>query len=416
MMIIENRMGEPCVLLNEDHLMHNFSVLRLFYNNQALFPVIKAFSYGHGLVEVASILDRRTTESECPYFCVARVGEAVVLRQGGIKKRLLVLSAYSIENNIKDWPENVDVCISSWEDLMLLHKFRDAALKSGLGWHLNLDSGMHRLGLCSDQILRQEFWEILKDLNQSGLKLRGIMTHLASSEKLYEEFSKAQVDRFKTDLDIFKSRWQIEKFGEWPQWVHVANSEAIARKIALDLGANACRAGLHLWGVFATSQERAASPLSKELKPVLKVTVPLKRLAKIRRGQGVGYNQIFQCSEDRLIGTFAFGYADGIPRSLSRSEAERWKVGLVVEGVRMPFAGVVSMDLCGVDLTEHPRASEWSKALEVNKVPAIQAAWIDERQSVEEIADCLETISYEIFCRLSTRLKRIVVKMGVESR
>lgn len=396
----------------EEHLKHNLKILSEAYGGRSLMPVIKAQAYGHGLCEMAKLLESIAEPEKLPYFCVARLCEAQSLRHSGVVRRILVLSAYDLSSLKTELPDDVDLCINSSADLKALLQSLSKNKIQKFGVHLNFDTGMHRLGIVPQRVFDQDFLEDLAELCRLGVKIEGLMTHLACSESEVDVFSGKQMKLFGEIQSHLKAQWQSE-WGAFPQWIHVANSEGTTKGIGLSEGATACRVGLHLLGAFATDIERSASPLGNKLKPVLRVEVPLKRLHALAMGDGVGYMQIYRARQASvLVGTFAFGYADGLPREFSRSEQAPWNIGLVIEGVRVPFAGVVSMDLCGVDLTHHPKAEVWRKALEEKQLPEIWAEWIGVHQRSEEIAGAVGTISYEIFCRLSSRLERVVIPKG----
>ncbi len=398
------------VILDAAALRHNFETLRRWYGGTPLFPVVKANAYGHGSDLICLELERAFDEKALPSFCVARYSEAMRIRAAGVKRRILVLSHFSATEWLAEPLADIDVVIADAKrDLGELAKLPEG-IRASIGVHVKFDTGMGRLGA----IVRGEAEEAASALEHfaalkgAGLRARGILSHLARSEEAPELLSSAQVERFEALLKALRAGWREARHGEFPQWIHLANSSGIERGIGRGL-CNAARPGLHLWGVSGGGQELArleAEGKLSQLRPVLSVEGPVRQLKIVRAGEGVGYGHRYVAPSERLVGLVSLGYADGVFRQLSRRADEPWRLGFVVEGARMPVAGTVSMDLTALDLSDHPKASEWKAALRAGRVPELRAEWIGPRQRVEEHGDVFETISYEILCALTSRLPR----------
>ena len=396
----------PRVEISADALIHNFETLSRVYGDRPLFPVIKANAYGHGSDVIALTLERFFDATRLPYVCVARLGEAVRLRQCGVRRPILVLSQFD-EEEFGEFPSDTELVVSSRRDLDIFRKLPADRRAKVAGIQIEIDTGMHRTGFGSGE----EAMEFAAALKALGLSTTGLMSHLARGEEDPALLSAAQCSAFGNLVKHVLASWGARVGGAAPKWIHVANSPGILRHQGETM-TNAARPGLHLYGAWANCADRALADavLSGErLKPVMRVKGPLRQIQVVPAGDGVGYGHRFRCTRERLIGTFNLGYADGVPRSLSRAEKDDWTVGLAVEGHRVPFAGTVSMDLVMVDLSDHPKANEWRSALSAGRFPLVEAEWLGPGQPVEDVADALGTISYEVFCALPSRLPRVVV-------
>jgi alanine racemase len=387
-------MNGPTVELSAKALRSNFLLLQEMAQHVALFPVIKANAYGHGAVQIGALLQDEFSADQAPYFCVARALEAKQLRRSGIKRPILVLS-YWEQKDFADFDlmHDIDVCVHTAQDLEKLKQ-----LSGKVGVHLNINTGMNRLGFYWDDIKSQSL--ALDEVSASGSKLRGVMSHFACADDDAKiSFTNTQNERFKKTVNNLKATGHAA-LKDW-KWTHLCNSPALHAALLKEKPyGNAARPGIHLWGVHGSDIKK----LKPGFTPVLKVSAPIRQIQKISKGEGLGYGHRFVSTKNSIIATVAMGYADGIPRQLSRAADDKWRIGFVVEGERVPIAGTVSMDLTMIDLTEHPKASHYAKTRD----PNLRAEWICFGQPVEEIAAHLKTISYEILCGLNHRIERRV--------
>ncbi len=394
-------MKEPCVVLSEKALLHNFKELQKCAGALALAPVIKASAYGHGARLIAALLEENFSAAELPFFCVARVGEAKDLRAQGISRPILILSHFD-EEDLPTLPSDCSLTLHSLQDLKLLLKVPSEHLKRVSSIHLNFNSGMNRLGIKATEL--KMALELTQKLGAQGLNCAGLLSHLARGEEDPSFLSHDQEKLFTSMVEYSLGFFEKNSVPR-PAFIHLANSPGILNKVGVKAPFNLGRPGIHLWGVRSPTLSA-----SQQLEAVLEVRAPIRQVFAVEAGEGVGYGHRFNAPKNSLIGTLCLGYADGIPRSLSRSAAESWKIGFVVEGVKVPIAGTVSMDLTMVDLSDHPKAELWRKALRSGEDISLQAQWICAEQSAAQIADALGSITYEIFCRLPYRLLRTFVR------
>lgn len=353
------------VLLNWPNLRHNYEIARTLVDGKA-YAVVKANAYGHGLIACAQAL------SAADGFAVACVEEALLLRDAGIQRPILVLQgAY----DAKEWQQ-----ASAQNLLLVLHHeqqladLAQAKITQPVSVFLKINSGMNRVGFTLaqvDRVLAQ-----IADLRQ--LKLEAVMTHFASAD---EPDSPA----FQAQLDCMASR-------NWPVPFSLCNSAALYRtrqsqgQALVDL---ISRPGIMLYGASPLLDKSAAE---LGLKAVLSLRSALISTHSVAKGETVGYGGDWRAERDSRIGVVAVGYGDGYPRH-APSGTPVW-----VAGQECPLVGRVSMDMITVDLTDHPSAQIGSEV----------ELW-GEQLSVDRIAALCHSISYELLCKITPRVKRIVL-------
>jgi len=272
------------------------------------------------------------------------------------------------------------------------------------GAHLNLNTGMNRLGFRALDEKPEALFALASRLMAAGIPVTGVMSHLARAEEAPEKASSAQQKLFIEKIEALRRLWT----GSFPRWIHLSNSPGLVAGIGSGAPFTAARPGIHLWGLFGTSTERrqASEELRSGLRPVARVRAPVRQIFWIEAGEGAGYGHRFIATRRTLVGTVALGYADGVPRSLSRKADETWTAGFEIEGALVPIVGTVSMDTTMVDLTDHPLRAKWESEVRAERRVDAWAYWINAGQTAEALAEATQTISYELMCRLGTRLAR----------
>ena len=342
----------------------------------SVLAVVKANAYGHGDVEVARVLEGLG----CELLGVAIPEEGARLRQEGIKSPIIVLGGLfpNQANDVIDLGLTPVVFDASTASLL-----NSAASKRGTVQevHVKIDTGMGRLGLRPEEA--GPFFSRLKGL--SNLKLGGLHSHFAESEREDKRFSEAQAAAFESSVAL------VRQMGFDPKYVGISNSAAIIEH--LDGGRfNLVRPGLMLYGSYPDERLRGKI----DLKPVLQLKTRILHMKAIQAGESVSYGRRFVAGRRSLIATLPIGYADGLPRSLGNAGE------VLVRGRRAPFAGTVCMDLVMADVTDIPGVQTGDEAV-------IIGSQGNEAITAEEVAARAGTISYEIFCRISQRVPRVYV-------
>ncbi|MES2622770.1 MAG: bifunctional UDP-N-acetylmuramoyl-tripeptide:D-alanyl-D-alanine ligase/alanine racemase [Bacteroidota bacterium] len=369
---LEKKAHETVLEINLNALTHNLKVYQsLLKPETKIMAMVKAFSYGSGSFEIANMLQF----SRVDYLAVAYADEGVELRKNGITLPIMVMNPEqrSFETLIQ---YNLEPEIYS---LSLLERFSEilALLRSGDGSkykiHLELETGMNRLGFNKDEI--PELLIRIKLNNQ--LQIASVFSHLAASEdNVYEDFTKEQIKNFETMSNAVCGEFDYKILK------HILNSNGITRytKAQFDM----VRLGIGLYGIDSSGK------VSDKLMHVSTLKTTISQIKHVKKGDTVGYGRVGKVSKDKTIATVGIGYADGLSRKLSDKNGR-----MLVSGKLAPIIGNVCMDMTMLDITGI-EASEGDEVIVFGNNP-----------TVEEIAEAAETIPYEILTGISTRVKRV---------
>jgi alanine racemase len=361
--------------VNLANLRHNLRVMQRMAGGAEVWAVLKADGYGHGAKGVARTLERAGATG----ICVALLEEGIELRQAGIRVPILITGGYYGRAFSEVLRHSLTPVL---HDPAQVEELADEVRYSGAepaNVHVKIDTGMSRLGVLPRDVPKMA--EVLARHPQ--VRVGGLMTHFACADGADPESINQQMDLFDAATASMKS------LGIDPLLRHAANSAAILQSPRAHL--NVVRPGIALFGV----EPRAG--ICKELRPVMTVRTELVAVREIAAGQSVGYGATWTAQRTSRIATIPMGYADGLSRSLSnRGE-------LLVRGKRVPVAGIVSMDMAMLDVTEVPdvRVGDECVVLGTQKGPLGQ-----ETISVEEIAAHRGTIPWEVLTDISRRVPR----------
>lgn len=371
--------------INLGHLRHNLHVLSRALEQEGggrprVWGVLKADAYGHGAPAVARTLERAGIDG----LAVALLEEGLELRSAGIRLPILVMGGYygphhrGLEDALEADLTPVLYHAEQLERLAGIARLRD---RGPLAFHLKVDSGMARLGAAPSEV--EGLYARIAELPE--LRLDGLMSHLACADAVSREPTRAQVRRFEGYLERATERRLA------PRYRHLANS---AGAIAFpEARYDAVRPGLALFGhspFFPRGVEL-------DLRPVMRVKSEIVAMRELHEGDAVGYGHTYVVRGERRIATIAMGYADGLSRALSnRGE-------VLVRGRRAPIAGIVSMDLTAIDVTDVPGASVGDEAVVLG---AQEGPLGSDAISAAELADRIGTIPWEVITQISRRVPR----------
>lgn len=319
-----------------------------------IIAVVKAGGYGCGDMMVA----RAARNAGAEMLAVSSSDEALILRNKGYEGPLLILGHTDAMDLGKLIQNHVTVPAYS------MNWVKNAVKTdcSGLCVHIKCDTGMNRIGFRDGADIR----EAIRILLDHGCKVEGIFTHFACAES-DEAMTQRQFDAFS----------RFVKEAAYPfEWIHCDNSEATIR-FRDDLS-NACRLGIAMYGISETLHD-LCHPVALYSRMFMVKRVPA--------GETVGYGATYTTKEDEWIGTMPIGYADGFIR---RNQGRK----VLVNGREARVVGRVCMDQTMIHLAqEEPEGS----------VVEIFGPHI----AIEDMAEELETIPYEIFCLISDRVTRL---------
>jgi alanine racemase len=365
-------------VIDLDAVADNLRSLRsLLPRSVAVCAIVKADAYGHGAVPVSRELEAGGVEA----FGVATVEEGLELRRAGVGRPILVLGIglSGIEAAQEHGLSPVIYSAAAAE------RISEAARRMGkpLSVHLKIDTGMGRLGVLGDE------WEaVLKDLQENPwIQVKGLATHFSSAES-DPAFSRTQLDRFRKAVDqaegLCKDRLRQ---------VHIANSAGLLNHPESVF--TMVRPGLLLYGAYPEPGLRKKI----RVRPAMTFKTRVLSVKSLPAGSPVSYGGTFRTERASRIATLPVGYADGYRRDLSN---RGW---VLLRGRKAPVVGTVTMDLTMIDVTDIPEASEGDEVILFG--PAEGACL-----PVEELAERIGTISYELLCAVGRRVPRIYTRGG----
>jgi len=355
-------------------LAYNYHQLRRFAPASVKFlAVVKADAYGHGAIPVSKKLEGLSAD----FLGVAWVQEGIELRNGGIKKPILVLSGIYEEEVEEVLDYNLTPMVYRLE---IAQALSSAASKRGkkVPVHLKVDTGMGRIG-----VLAEEAPAFANRVRQfENLEIEGIASHLSTADEGDSAFASMQLERFSRTIEEMK-RLAID-----PPFCHIANSAALVNLPAAHF--TLVRPGIMLYGSYP-------SPSLKDkvsLRQVMSWKSHIADLKKLPAGYPISYGRTFITQRPSLIAAIPVGYADGYNRLFSnRGE-------VLIKGMRAPVAGRVCMDWTMVDVTA-------ITGVEVGDEVVLMGSQSGQEITPEEMGGWIGTISYEILCSVGKRVSRI---------
>jgi alanine racemase len=340
-------------------LQSNLRLIRTRAPRSRVMAVVKANAYGHGLLPTALAL------IDADAFGVARLGEAVMLREAGLKHRIVLLEGVFDAAQLAEAARyELDLVIHQPQQIELLEAFRGSRPWSL--W-LKVDTGMNRLGVRPEEF--RAAWQRLRALRAPPVQLR-VLTHLACSE---------EPDGSVTVQQLAAIRGLIEGL---EVELSIANSAAILKYP--ESHADWVRPGLALYGISPFAAQTGAA---LGLRAAMTLESNVIALRDVHPGERVGYGGIWQAQRRSRLAIVAAGYGDGLPRSLPSGTP------VLIGARRAALAGRVSMDMIAVDVTDLPpvlvgeRVELWGAQL-----------------PVEELAAAAGTIPHELLCGVSQRV------------
>ncbi len=333
-----------------------------------LIAMIKANGYGHGLLPVARALQG---EPGLVGYGVATLDEAMQLREGGVKERILVCT------DALPLTAEMETLLEQHALTPVIHRPEDlkTALKSNRKYcfHAKINTGLNRLGLDLDEFAASE--DALRTAAASG-RFEGLFTHLASPDAPQSALTKRQVGRFKAVLSILGT--------DVPQFIHAAATRGLIEAKALELDGicNVARPGIGLYG-YGGGHSNSPSPSTLNLSPVLTWKARVLKVRKLDAGEKVGYAGTYTAKKAMTQAVIAVGYGDGMGRLHSNGEL----------GGRA-IMGRVSMDLTVIE-GKGLKCGDWFTILG------------DQPHQAEGLATQGQTIVYEILTALSHRVPRV---------
>jgi Alr-MurF fusion protein len=359
--------------INLDALVHNLNIYRsMLQPGTLVMGMVKAFSYGSGSFEIASLLQYHGVD----YLAVAFADEGNDLRDAGITMPIVVLNPelHNLDVLVRYGLEPEIYSIRLLQRMIqALEQFPGREAAEPFPVHIKLDTGMHRLGFTL-----QELPVLCEMLNRfPAIRVASVFSHLAASDlQKFDDFTHAQLDTFNKMCSFLENALGY-KFLK-----HIANSAAVSRfpEAHFDM----VRLGIGLYGYDSTS------PVSGKLKTVTTFKSVISQVRSLAAGESVGYNRAAILQRPTTMAIVPVGYADGLDRRLSNGHGM-----MLVNGQKAPTLGNISMDMCCLNIT----------GLDAHE--GDEVIIFGEELPVSEMARNLETIPYEIYTSIPPRVRRI---------
>ena len=338
---------------------HNINEIKKLTNKEIM-PIIKASGYGTYINRNMELI------KDFNIVGVALISEAIELRELGFKNEIFTLYEPYLEDIDNIVKYNITVGVSDINFIKELSK-----LNHQVNIHLEIETGMGRTGIFLDKL--SDVINVIEESN--NINVEGVYTHLSAADT-DEEFTKKQIEIFRNAVDILKKHFNLK-------YIHCEASPGIRYNTDF---CNLVRPGLAIYGYKCDEFFEA------DLKPVAKLKSKICFLKEVPSGTSISYGRTYFTDKTTKVATVNIGYADGVKRGLSN------KGYVVINGKKAPIIGRICMDSFMIDVTNID--------CKVNDEVYI---WDNDLITLDDIAEELDTISYEIISTITDRVERVFV-------
>ena len=369
--VLQKKYHQTVLEIDLNAMVGNLNVFRSSIHPETrIMVMVKAFSYGSGMAEIARILQFHKVD----YLAVAVADEGIELRRAGIDLPIVVMNPeeHSFENMIEF---RLEPNVYSEEIFASFGKVLQQNAVVRYPIHLKLDTGMHRLGFDSEESVKSLASKLS---GQEEVVVRSVFSHLAGADDaVHDEYTLGQIQNFLKLSSVITEKLPYKVFR------HILNSAGIERFPEFQF--EMVRLGIGLYGVSANGNQ--------QIRSISRLKTSISQIRQIEPGQTVGYGRKGKVTMPSEIAVLPIGYADGYDRRLSNG------VGAVfVKGQIAPVIGNICMDMCMIDVTG------------LNVSVGEEVELMGEHILVSSIAENIGTIPYEILTGISQRVKRIYIQ------
>lgn len=362
--------------VNLDNIRYNLRRIRECLNKGVeIIAVVKADAYGHGAVQVSRVL----VEEGVRYLAVAILDEAIELRENGLDVPILILG-YTPEDQLK-YVVEYDISQTVFDLNYVKRISQEAAIRHKRAKvHVKIDTGMGRIGYTDYDKARKEIPQMA---SLPGIQVEGIFTHFATADERDKTYTYRQYGLFMDLINDLKEKIEIPL-------KHVSNSAAILDLPEMEL--DAVRPGIILYGHYPSREVSN----SVSFKPAMSLKSKVIHIKSVEPGTYISYGRRFETKRKSIIATVPIGYADGYTRMLTG------KARVLVKGRFAPVVGTICMDQMMIDVTD-------IEGIELGQEVVLFGMSGNNCLPVEEIADRLGTINYEVLCMVGKRVPRVYI-------
>lgn len=369
-------------IIHLDNFRHNVSLLQAAAAQRPLCLAVKANAYGHGALRIVREAEKQGVGS----FGVARVAEAVELRDAGVRSDILLFTIASRDELQELWQYDIQPFVCDGEYFQqLVDVYERLRPARPLRVHIKTDTGMGRIGCLLSEV--QELAEAISA--EQGFVLEGIATHYPISDQPSDTLCREQA------ASLRGLRAQLESLGINARYYHAANSAGLLYHAGdgLDL----MRPGIAAYGYppAGRAPDSAVSRAVPEFRPVMELRAPVSFVKKVARGTPISYGHTWKSRETCWIATVNIGYGDGYPRILSN------RASVLLNGRAYPQVGTICMDQCMVNLGAELFSDSPAGAAAILFGPDARG------ETAASLAQKAGTIPYEITCGISARVERV---------
>ncbi len=361
------------VTLSKGALLNNINEFIKIGNGIMVSPVLKSNAYGHGICEIAEILDKETSTVSVPLFILDSYFEAKKLRNDDIHRSILIIGYTSIKNIVENKIKDVIFTVS---DINVLKELGEK-LNKKTKFNLKLDTGMHRQG-----ILPTDVDESIKIINKNNnIILESISSHFSDAEE-NKDYTEKQIAEWNKLVDKFRNEFKTIKY-----W-HISNTAG--HNYINKAKCNMTRLGAGLYGI-----RDGAYVDNVHIIPVLQLETIVTGIKKIKKGQTVGYGNSFEANGDMTIATIPVGYYEGIDRRLSN------KGHVNIHSKFVNIIGRVSMNITTIDITDINDAKIGDKVIVISSNENDPNSMLNISKET--------TLARDLAVNIASHLKRVVI-------
>jgi len=346
----------------------------------ALMVVVKANAYGHGLETVAPVAAERAD-----WLGVNCIDEALAVTRLGIRKPVVILGHTPLD-------QLESVARNSYRQVLyrldVARALSGAATKLGIAAkvHLKIETGTNRQGIPVGHLA--SFINELKKF--PALEVEGAYTHFANIEDTLDpSFAQSQVRKFKEALGI------IEREGVRPSQVHASATAGALLYAEMDF--SMVRLGIGTYGIWPSRETQIAARERGRLlslAPVLTWKTCVAQVKEVNTGDCVGYGLTYRASRPMKLVVLPIGYYDGYDRKLSNSGRA------LIHGQPASVVGRVAMNMTMLDVTD--------VGADLDDEVVLVGRQGNAEIRVEELAEKIGTIPYEVVARINPLIPRVV--------
>lgn len=361
-----------------NNLINNIDEIKKKSNGSEIIGVVKANAYGHGAVEVS----RALLSCNIKKLAVANIVEAIELRENDITAPIMLLGIsedFAIDALIN---YDVEPTVST---LHFAKNLNEKAIEMNkiVKIHIALDTGMGRIGFINSS---KDIEDIISISNLSNLTIESIFSHFSTADSIDKSYSKKQMDIYDSIIN------KLNEKGVTIDKRNLSNSAAI-----IDIPEshyNYVRPGIIQYGYYPSNEVNKSDI---NIKPVLTWKTRIVHIKEVNENEYIGYGKNYKTNKKTIIATLPVGYADGYSRGLSN------RGSVIIKGKLAPIIGNVCMDQFMVDVTDIENVKTGDEVILLGSEGNVKF-------DAEDMADILNTISYEVLCLIGRRAPRIYIK------